>query len=277
MKYNKLIGDKMTIYFDVCYNKEKYKQYKKQKYKNFYLIYVNDERKNYKLRLIKKLKNKLRKIKEKNIIFSKEIKEILNEYYEVKEIEENKENKKIYKDNITQIINNVILLKNHNPKEENIYILIKSNSLENYQKIENMINSYKTINIITPIIKNFRKLEEKLEEESELISVLNNKRKSLLKAEYILNIDFSEEDISRYNINRRSIIFNISNNKIDNICGFDGIIINNIELISLVDEKFDLQDEYEENKMQIINRIKKNMYKIVGKNGYISNSELVRL
>lgn len=267
----------MTIYFDVCYSKEKYKQYKKQKYKNLYLIYVNNERKNYKLKVIKKLKYKLKKIKKKNIIFSKEIKEILNEHCEVKEIIKNKENKIIYKDNIIQIVNNIILLKKHNPKEENIYILIKSNSLENYQKIMNMINSYKTINIITPIIKNFIKLEEKLEEESELISVSNNKRKSLLKAEYIVNVDFSEDDISKYNINRRSIIFNVSDNQIDNIYGFDGIIINNIELISLVNEKFDLQDEYEENKVQIINRIKNNMYKMVGKNGYISNSELVRL
>ena len=141
----------------------------------------------------------------------------------------------------------------------------------------NIISSFKTINIITPTIKNFIKLEEELEEESELISVLNNKRKSLLKAEYILNIDFSEEDIYKYNINRNSIIFNISDNKINNIYSFDGVIINNIELISSVNEKFDLQDEYEKNKVQIINKINKKMYKLVGKNGYISNNELVRL
>ena len=277
MKYNKLIGDIMAIYFDVCYSKEKYKQYKKLKSKNLYLIYVNNQRKNYTLKIIKKLKHELKKIKEKNIVFSKEIKEILNKEYKVKEILKNKENKTIYRDNIIQIINNVILLKGHIPKEVNIYILIKSNNIVNYQMLINMINSFKTINIITPKIQNFIKLEEKLEEESELISVLNNKRKSLLKAEYIINIDFLEDDIDKYNINRNSIIFNISNNTINNICGFDGVIINNIELISLVNEKFDLQDEYEENKVQIINRINKNMYKLVGKNGYIYNSELVQL
>ena len=69
MKYNKLMGDKMVLYFDVCYSKEKYKQNKKEKEKNLCLIYVNNKRKNYKLKIIKKIKHKLKKIKEKNIIF----------------------------------------------------------------------------------------------------------------------------------------------------------------------------------------------------------------
>lgn len=69
-----------------------------------------------------------------------------------------------------------------------------------------------------------------------------------MKAEYILNIDFTEEDIAQYSINRKSIIFNVSNNEIAHIRGFDGIIINNIEIDSLKNERFDLQDEYEKTK-----------------------------
>lgn len=267
----------MNIYFDICYSKEEYKQYKKQKNKNLYMIYVNNERKNYKLKVIKKINRRLKKINKKNIIFSKEIKEILYENEKARKMVKNKESKQMYKDNIVQIINNLILLKNHNPREENIYILIKSNNIENYYKIFNMINYYKTINIITPIIKNFTKVENKLEEASVLISVSNNKRKSLLRAEYIINMDFSEEEINEYNINRNAIFFNLSKNKINNIHGFNGIIINNIELNCLENEKFDLQDEYEINNLQIIDRISKNMYKLIGKNGYISNKELVNI
>ena len=255
-------------YFDVCYDKAEYKKNKKM----LNLIYVNKEKRNYKIKIIKKLKRKLKKVGDKNVIFSKEIKNILSENNMF-----NRESKLIYKENIIPIINNVILQKGNNPNEENIYVLIKTNNMTNNQKILSMINTYKTVNIITPIIKNFTKLEQRLEEESELISVSNNKRKSLLKAEYILNIDFTEEDIAQYIINRKSIIFNVSNNEIAHIRGFDGIIINNIEIDSLKNERFDLQDEYEKNKELIINRIEKSMYKLVGKNGYIARSELLSL
>ena len=255
-------------YFDVCYDKAEYKKNKKM----LNLIYVNKEKRNYKIKIIKKLKRKLKKVGDKNVIFSKEIKNILSENNMF-----NRESKLIYKENIIPIINNVILQKGNNPNEENIYVLIKSNNMTNNQKILSMISTYKTVNIITPIIKNFIKLEQRLEEESELISVSNNKRKSLLKAEYILNIDFTEEDIAQYSINRKSIIFNVSNNEIAHIRGFDGIIINNIEIDSLKNERFDLQDEYEKNKELIINRIEKSMYKLVGKNGYIARSELLSL
>ena len=256
-------------YFDVCYDKAEYKKNKKM----LNLIYVNKEKRNYKIKIIKKLKRKLKKVGDKNVIFSKELKRILSE----SNIIYNNETKLIYKENIIQIINNIILLKGKNPNEENIYVLIKTNNMTNNQKILSMISTYKTVNIITPIIKNFIKLEQRLEEESELISVSNNKRKSLIKAEYIINVDFTENDLAQYNINRQSIIFNISDNKIEHIHGFDGIIINNIELNSLKNERFDLQDEYEKNKELIINRIEKSMYKLVGKNGYIARRELLSL
>ena len=255
-------------YFDVCYDKAEYKKNRKM----LNLIYVNKDKRNYKIKIIKKLKRKLKKIRDKNVIFSKEIKNILSENNMF-----NRESKLIYKENIIPIINNVILQKGNNPNEENIYVLIKTNNMTNNQKILSMISTYKTVNIITPIIKNFIKLEQRLEEESELISVSNNKRKSLIKAEYIINVDFTENDLAQYNINRQSIIFNISDNKIEHIHGFDGIIINNIELNSLKNERFDLQDEYEKNKELIINRIEKSMYKLVGKNGYIARSELLSL
>lgn len=255
-------------YFDVCYNKAEYKKNKKM----LNLIYVNKEKRNYKIKIIKKLKQKLKKVGDKKLIFSKEIKKILSENNII-----NKENKVIYRENIIQIINNIILQKGNNPNEENIYVLMNSNNIENNQKILSMIKTYKTVNIITPIIKKFIKLEQRLENESELISVSNNKRKSLIKAEYIINIDFTENDIAQYNINRQSIIFNVSENKIEHIHGFDGIIINNIELNNSENEKFDLQDEYDKNKELIINRIEKSMYKLIGKNGYIARSELLSL
>ena len=90
-------------YFDVCYDKAEYKKNKKM----LNLIYVNKEKRNYKIKIIKKLKRKLKKVGDKNVIFSKELKRILSE----SNIIYNNETKLIYKENIIQIINNIILLK----------------------------------------------------------------------------------------------------------------------------------------------------------------------
>ena len=62
-------------YFDVCYDKAEYKKNKKM----LNLIYVNKEKRNYKIKIIKKLKRKLKKVGDKNVIFSKELKRILSE------------------------------------------------------------------------------------------------------------------------------------------------------------------------------------------------------
>ena len=68
------------------------------------------------------------------------------------------------------------------------------------------------INIVTSNIKQFAGLEEEAEQNFEPISVLNNKRKSLRNAKYILNVDFSGEKIKEYSIDRTAVIFNIANN-----------------------------------------------------------------
>ena len=261
-------------YFDVCYDKNKYKQCKKEKNNEINLIYVNNQRKSYKIKVIKKLTHRIKKLKCNNIILSKEIKNILLEHG-IDFIKE--KNQIIYRDNIIQIINNVIKMGKSRSKEESLYVLIKSNILIKYQDIINIMNNYKSINIITPNIKNFIKLEQKLEEENELISVSNNRRKSLIKAKYILNVDFTEEDLLEYNVNRKAIIFNTWNNKIEHIYGFDGIIVNNIKLEENAEERFDLEDEYEKNKEIIINKIIENKYQLIGKNGFISYKELLKL
>ena len=79
----------MIEYFDVCYDKVEYKKNKKM----LNLIYVNKEKRNYKIKIIKKLKRKLKTVRDKNIIFSRELKRILSE----SNIIYNRDNKSIYK------------------------------------------------------------------------------------------------------------------------------------------------------------------------------------
>ena len=68
---------------------------------------------------------------------------------------------------------------------------------------------FKRVNIITNHIGKFRKIEEKLYiEEGILLNISNNRRKSLIKAELILNVDFPKELINDFSIYDKSVIIN---------------------------------------------------------------------
>ena len=119
-----------------------------------------------------------------------------------------------------------------------------------------------------------------------MLNISNNKRKSLLKSEIIINIDFTEESINKYKIFDNAIIVNI-NDKI-NIQSkrFNGININYYK-IQIPDEYklegFQNEIVYESliygKKYKYINeRIIKEKIKInrlIGNNGIIKEREFV--
>ena len=43
-------------------------------------------------------------------------------------------------------------------------------------------------------------------------------------------MDFNNDEINSYNVNRRAIIVNLIDTKIDKITGFEGIIVNNVQV-----------------------------------------------
>ena len=103
----------------------------------------------------------------------------------------------------------------------------------------------------------------------DIIAISNNKRKSLSKAKYIINMDFDANEILQYSINRTAVIFNTYNTQIK-MKNFDGIIINNIKLKE--QKNFSLQDEYIANKInkeEILKTIKNEEYELIGNNGNI--------
>ena len=122
-------------------------------------------------------------------------------------------------------------------------------------------------------VEKFKKLEKSLEESSETFAVLNNKKKSLTRAQYIINVDFNEKEILEYNINRTATIINLNKGKL-HLNNFDGYVINNIEINS-ENQKFDVKDLYVANIIsakQIQDIIESGKYKLIGNNGYIFQS-----
>jgi len=139
--------------------------------------------------------------------------------------------KNIMKSLIVEIINYIFNINKINAELENIYIFVNEYTRNNIQIIEKMCYKFKTVNIITENIKNYKQLENKLFEKNILITVSNNKRKSVKNAKYVINIDFCKEKLEQYNLNMNSIIINFTNEKkfFDKL--FKGVIINNIEVI----------------------------------------------
>lgn len=302
MKYNiKILKLKIMSKFNLIQKVE-------DEEKITYIIYTD---KHEEEKIIKKIEPFINKNKEEIIVLSKQIKQmwayINNKKNNSKNAQKqlfksnNKTNKKeskieriikyyenskhLYNNYIQQILNNIIIIREEVPEEQSIYILIKSSNIQYIKQMMRMLSNYKMINIVTPNINNFKRLEDNLENSLETITILNNKRKSLSRAKYIINIDFSMEEIESYNINRTAIIFNLFDTELKNLKNFDGIIIKNVQIQNEEQAKYNLQDEYTANilnkqeiRLELNNKIKETIQKqqinLIGNNGIINFKQL---
>lgn len=129
------------------------------------------------------------------------------------------------------ILNFVITQKNIRKEETEIAITVNEITELSIEIIKILSKQYKKLVVITNHIEKLRKIEKEIfEKEGILIVVTNNKNKSLLKSQIIINIDFNKELINQYQIYDEAIIINIEEKiKIDSI-RFNGIIINDFDV-----------------------------------------------
>ena len=132
-------------------------------------------------------------------------------------------------------------------EETNISVLVNENFSDYiFENIKNIVKNYKSVNIITKHIEKFRKLEKEiLEKEGTMITLSNNKKKSLKRSKIILNVDFDEEELNKYNIPEDAIIVNINGNIDIKKKRFNGLNINDYEI------SFEIYDEFDYNKEKL--------------------------
>ena len=198
--------------------------------------------------LVKKVKKILEKTNCRTIILSKYLKKQENfvdliNMYKINVID----GRWLFLVLLDKILDYIIAKRKLEKKQINVSIMVKQNTcdyvIENIKKISRI---YKSINIVTPNIEKFKKLEEEIfEENGVIITISNNKRKSLKRADIIINIDFSEEELNKYNIPDEAIIVNIDGNIEINKKRFNGLNINDYEISF---EKFD-EFDYEKDKL----------------------------
>ena len=140
---------------------------------------------------------------------------------------------------ITDIIEYIINKKNLETSKLKISMLINDITDFEIENIKLLAKKYKNLNIVTNHIEKIKKIEEELlEKEGIMITVTNNRKKSLVKSDIIYNVDFPEEILNKYVITDDAIIINLRGKMKIKKKRFNGIIINNYE-INLRDDKKD--------------------------------------
>ena len=180
--------------------------------------------------------------------------------------------------------------KNINEQELSIVILVNTITESSLYNIKEIAKKYKKVNIVTNHIEKFKKIENQiLDEDGLMITVVNNKRKSLAKTKVVLNMDFPQELVNQYNIYEEAVVVNIQGNVKIKKKRFNGVCINDYEIEKLksfddldydYDKEiyFEQKDIYEasiykkqpiENVMRKINKDKIEIKRLVGENNIL--------
>lgn len=166
------------------------------------------------------------------------------------------------------------IIKKKKMMKENIRIAVLANQItENViYIIKKIAKEYKMINVVTNHIELFKNLERQIMDDyGVMITLVNNKKKSLLKSDIIVNFDFTNEIINKYNIKENATVVNLQENIKIKSKKFNGLNINDYEIQVLNSDFFDYDKskkykekylyEAELNKRQPIDEIRKKIRK----------------
>lgn len=139
-------------------------------------------------------------------------------------------------------------------KKEEIQISILINEIEPnmLENIKQIVKQYKRVNIVTNHFEKFKNIEQQIfEEDGIMITVTNNKKKSLAKSQIILNVDFPKELINKYKIFEEAIVINLNGNVAITSKRFNGINIVDYEIdFEYIDDfDYDKENLYEKKKI----------------------------
>lgn len=181
---------------------------------------------------IKKLINKLTRNQISNVVLSKEIcenKDLINAL--------NASDINIFdgrwleKYLSIQILDYIEKQKSLKKEETEIAVTVNQISDLSIEVIKILARQYKRLTVVTNNIEKLRKIEKEIyDKEGILIIISNNRKKSLLKSQIILNMDFNKEVINKYRINENAVIINLEGDIKIEEKRFNGINVNDYEI-----------------------------------------------
>lgn len=179
--------------------------------------------------------------------------------------------------------------------KQNVCILANDNNESTINNIYRIAQCVKNLKIVTKNIRKFMHLEQELYNNYGIaIQISNNAKKSLLHADMIVNVDFSQKILNNYSINPNAIIINIKEKINIESKRFQGININyykieyNKEILNNIinKEQYDMNILYESYiyRKDTYESIKKQLKKdnvriltLIGNNGEIYEEEYLKI
>ena len=229
-------------------------------------IPIQKDLKNNKIENLAKKTNKILKKKEENrIILSNEIRKneayvsFLNSYN--LEIIDGK-----FLDDylICDMVDYIMKKKELKSEETEISILCNQITDLIVLDIENFAKKMKRVNIVTNHIDKFKKISEKIYDDyGIIITISNNRKKSLVKSKIIINYDFVSEIINKFNLYEEAIIINVKEKTKINKKRFNGVNIIDYTINVGKDEDFDydLENKFDKKAIYESTIYKKDSYK----------------
>lgn len=195
------------------------------------LIFILPHKKQVK-RYIPKLKKLMKNYKISTLVLAEELRNnetFLKEFQKDRTVEKQihiLNGKEIMPYLIQEIIQYILQKQGRTTALEDLYLLIKKENSTYKENIAYLTQHFKTVNIVTPCLKAYQNLANQLEEKyNTMITVTNNKKKSMRKAKWIVNFDMQESEIKKYTIYRTATIMYLENSELYKENTFNGIHI----------------------------------------------------
>ncbi len=200
----------------------------------FILPILSNERKRQKhlKKCISKIKKLMKKYQISQMVLAEELqqdKTFMEEFQNNRKVERKVhilDGKKLITYLIKEIVEYISNKQGRTLELEDVHVLVKQDNLQYRENITFLASYFKTLNIVTPSLKNYQKLAKQLEEKQDIIlTVTNNRKKSLKRAKWVINFDLSAEEIKKYTINRMATIIYLTKEGIYEESGFEGLHI----------------------------------------------------
>ncbi len=112
-----------------------------------------------------------------------------------------------------------------------VVLLVHEFSIEILNLVKHISKDVKRFSVISENKDKFERLADELLREAGItISLYENNYKTTLRCDFIINIDYAEDELKRYVIAEDTIIFSVKENIKELKKSFNGIIINDIDI-----------------------------------------------
>ena len=129
---------------------------------------------------------------------------------------------------LTKLVDNICKSNKIIIKQSKISVSVNNASEINIKLIEKLAKKFK---IVTNNINSFKNLQGKLlDEYGIMITITNNKKKCFLDSKIVVNIDFPEELINKYNLDDKCFLINLEENVKIHKKRFCGKVINDYNI-----------------------------------------------